>query len=415
MADGLLEARSEGVILSRLPDDVAGSPVQPLPDIPAPGYMLVSTLSGKQAIVTATPSLQKSKSGGIVTDVRTFGGFTLPTATPIAALPTPAPPPASSSAASSPAPQHGLSTPKLAAAIVVPLVLLAILSPVVIVWYLSYRRKRRNLKRPSGHSSESTLIKHYHGHPRPSPRHQNSPPSTEQRKKPKRPHRIVSVPTPTFSSFNFELSRPASVGPTATAPSNPHFNNNNHSRRIPRNRRSATLSWGSPPPYASPTRRTLTSPIPRLDTPDMPHSPFLETAQMVHLQPIGVGSSQQSLPYSNHSPNARHPATVSTTTIANTNPFTTSPQNQTSLHPPPHALTRHSSTDSNPESLHHRSTLTRPFSLQPSSSPALSDISGLSFDATGWASAIYGRDSVVSPFFDDEGGEGTGVRPHQVV
>ena len=410
MANGLLGIRDAPESPSRSPLASVGPPRQTLPDIIAPGLMVVSTMSGKAAIITAAPSLRQGSHASLITDSRTFTIPLLPST-----LPTPpsAPTPTqSASATSTPTPpsSHGLSTPKLAAVIVVPLVLLAILSPVVIVWYISWRRKRRAAKRRSDRSSglPKPLLEHYHGisghsQPRTDRASSSLPPS-----RPRKPHRIVSVPTPTFSSFDFELSRPASVGPFASSSPRPPL------RPVPRNRRSATLSWGAPPPYASPTRTAFSStPAPRLSTPDITGSPLLGTAQMVHIRPIS--GQQQRMERSKSRLGADSAATRSRVSISPSR-YQQQQNSEASMMPqqPDPARTRQGSTDSTAESLHHRSTLTRPFSsFQPPASPALTDISGLSFDPTLWASTTYGRDSMISPIDDQDDREQ--IRPHQMV
>ncbi|KAL8946807.1 MAG: hypothetical protein Q9222_006845 [Ikaeria aurantiellina] len=400
MADGLLGARDAPDLSSKAAGVDAGPPRQDFPQIVAPGLLVVSTQSGKAAIVTAAPSsYYNGNSASLLTDPRTFTitfastptSSTIPTATPTQS--------SSSSPSSTSAPSHGLSTAKLAAVIVVPLVLLAILSPILIVWCISYRRKRRAAKRRSERlSAQKPLIDRYQTASNHQHRSSSKPP------RPKRPHRIVSVPTPTFSSFNFGFSRPASAGPS------PQSHHNLPSRR---NRRSTTTSssWTAPPPpYSSGSRRVATrssTPIPRLDTPDFPSSPLLETAQMVHIRPISGQQRQQSY-ISNNRSNTRLPPSSTNNELSS----------NTSLQPPANTYTNtYYRRASDEESLHHRSTLNRPFSFQAPSSPALSDISGLSFDPTLWASSVYGRSSTydVSPVDDDDEGRGEGVGAHQMV
>ncbi|KAL8730226.1 MAG: hypothetical protein Q9166_004203 [cf. Caloplaca sp. 2 TL-2023] len=404
MADGSRSIRRPAETPSKSPGVDAGPPRQILPALTIPpGVMVVSTQSGTAAIVTATPSPSTGIHPSLLTDPRTF---TIPLTATAFPSTTPAPTqsqPASSTptASSSPSPSHRLSTAKLAAVIVVPLVLLATLSPIIIVFYIGWRRKRRLGKRRSDRSTKS-LIEHYHGTAgasRPSYKRAASNPPP---RRPKNPHRIVSVPTPTFSSFNFEFSRTASIRPIRSSNEEPV------NRIIPRNRRSATLSWDAPPPYTSPIRPTYSSsPIPRLDTPDIPSSPLLETAQMVHLRPMS-GQQPQLL-----RSNSRRPAAAqSSRSIARSY----DPQQEdrdTWLQSPDPARTRQESADSAAESLHHRSTLQRPFSVQGLASPTFSDVSGLSFDPRLWASSPYGRGSIVSPIDDEDEPEQT--RSHQVV
>ncbi|KAL8685733.1 MAG: hypothetical protein Q9218_007574 [Villophora microphyllina] len=186
-------------------------------------------------------------------------------------------------------------------------------------------------------------------------------------------------------------------------------------RPVPKNRRSATFSWGAPPPYTSPTRTAFSStPVPRLDTPDFSGSPFLETAQMVHIRPIS--GQQQRLTRSITNLPSHSAAGRSNTSLAPWQAHDQQPERTASpfLHAPDPTRTRQGSGASNAESLHHRSTLTRPFSsFQPLASPALTDVSGLSFDPTLWASTTYARDSIISPVDDQD--ETEQAKPHQML
>ncbi|KAI4176649.1 MAG: hypothetical protein LQ343_000940 [Gyalolechia ehrenbergii] len=410
MADGLSATRGVEDSPSNLLSVQIGPPRQTLPDIITPGLMVISTQSGKAAIVTVAPSFDRGSHPSLLTDSSTFTIPILPTTLQL----TPSAPTEVQSAAPSASPtsnpSHGLSTAKVAAIIVVPLVLLAILSPIAIVWYISWRRKRRAAKRRSDRSSglPKPLGEHYHrvsGKSRPYvPRaSSNLPPP-----KPWKPHRIVSVPTPTFSKFNFQLSRPASVGPVGSSRPQPLR------RIIPRDRRSATFSWGSPPPYASPTSSPFSStPAPRLNTPDITGSPFLETAQMAHIGPIS--GQHQRLERSNSRLRLDNATSRSRTSLTSSHYQRQQNTNiDTLLDPLGPARARQGSADSYAESLHHRSTLQRPFSsFQPPASPALTEVSGLSFDPILWASTSNGRDSTVSPIDDQDGREQT--RPYHMV
>ncbi|KAL8809881.1 MAG: hypothetical protein Q9200_003039 [Gallowayella weberi] len=397
MADGSRSIRRPEDSRSRSPHIDAGSPRPILPNVITPGVYMVSSESGAAAIVTAVPSPSRNAQSDILTDSRIFATLT-PTPTPQSS--TTAAPTQSQPAIYSPAgtsrPSHHLSTGQLAAAIVVPLVVVAILSPIIIVCCLNWRRRRRVAKRRSDRSTKS-LIEHYHGAPGVSRHHIKRALSNPPRRKSKDPRRIVSVPTPTFSSFNFELSRPTSSGPIHD------FNEQAAGRTIPRNRRSATFSWGAPPPYTSPVRATYPStPVPHLDTPETSSSPLLETAQMVHLRP--VSGQPPRLPISD----AVEPSTSLFLPYSSERT-----DGKTMLQAPDPARTRQGSEESNAESLHLRSTLQRPLSFHGLPSPSFSDISGLSFDPTLWASTTYGRDSIVSPMDDEEERERT--RPHLVV
>ncbi|KAI4092502.1 MAG: hypothetical protein L6R37_007560 [Teloschistes peruensis] len=411
MADSPLGIRDLAESPSKSPDLNAGPPRQDLPETVTPGYIVVSTQSGRLAVVTAVPSPRtQGVHSSLLVDTKTFTTSLAPTTTPSPVAASTQPQTPSSSATAPAAPSHGLSTAKLAAVIVVPLVLLAILSPILIVWYISRRRKRRLSKRHSDRlSGQRPLIRQDDWIRGASVRRNEQARSTPAPRKAKRPHRIISVPTPTFSSFNFELSRPASVGPVQSSTLS------STRRPIAKNRRSATFSWGAPPPYASQSGTTTSStPVPRLDTPDFCGSPLLETAQMVHIRPIS-GQPQRRMGSSSNLPD-QSAAGHSNTSLAPWQHHDPLPNRSsaTYLQAPDPNRTRQGSGDSNAESLHHRSTLTRPFSsFQPLASPALTDISGLSFDPTLWASATYGMDSTVSPIDDQDQTEQ--ARPHQIV
>ncbi|KAL8918770.1 MAG: hypothetical protein Q9208_007167 [Pyrenodesmia sp. 3 TL-2023] len=376
--------------------------------------MVASTESGKAAIVTHIPSTHLDPQSSLDVDSKTFTMSLTPSTTsaPVLSNQTPTPTATSSSTPTS-IPSSDLSTPKLAAAIVVPLVFFAILSLFAIVWYISRRRKRRAAKRKSDRSSRQArpLLEKYEGVFDTSWQHLDRASSKVPPTKPKNAHRIVSVPTPTFSSFNFELSRPASIGPIPSSSTKPA------QRPIPRNRRSATFSWGAPPPYASPTGTTFCStPVPRLDTPNVPGSPLIGTAQMVHIRP--VSGQQPRLERSNSRRSVHGAASRSNSSLMHTDPQ----QQQhldagSTLQPPEPARFRHGSADSTAESLHFRSSLQRPFSYQAPASPTLSAISGLSFDPTLWASETYGSDFAISPIDEQVGNldEAERIRPHQTV
>ncbi|KAL8773364.1 MAG: hypothetical protein Q9209_001758 [Squamulea sp. 1 TL-2023] len=384
------------------PGVVAGPQSQVSPDlIISPGVMVVSTKSGTAAIVTAAPSHFKGVYSVLSTDPQPFTSPLMSATSPSTTLAPTQRQPASSSPTAPPAPSHHLATAKLAAVIVVPLVLFAILSPILVVLYMNRRRKRRIAERRSDRSTKP-LTEHYHGAPGAS-RHYNRrvavnlPP-----RKSKNPHKIVSVPTPTFSSFNFELSRPASVRHLRSSIER------SAKRVIPRDRRSATLSWGAPPPYTSPVGESHSStPIPRIDTPSVIGSPLLKTAQMVHLRPISGRQTQL------HRSNSRLPSAAESSTSLARSYDSESRTRATMLQPPDMSWSRYGSADSTAESLHHGSRLQSPCSFQGLASPTFSDVSGLSFDPTLWASTTYGRDSIISPIENEDETERT--RQHQVL
>ncbi|KAL8964058.1 MAG: hypothetical protein Q9183_004738 [Haloplaca sp. 2 TL-2023] len=402
MVDGQVDIGDAAGPPPNSPTAAAASLGQEVTYIIAPGYMVVSTRSGQEAIVTATPP---SGYTGPLTNT-----FMLPTAA--IELPSISPAPVQSSTASPSSiptvtPSGGLSTAELAAAIVVPLVLLAILSPIIIVWCLGRRRRRRASKRTSGQKS---LIEGHHGTQGTSRHRTDRLSSKPPQSRPKKPHRIVPLPTPTFSSFNFGFSRPASAGPLASP------RQWSTKRPVALNRRSATFSWGAPPPYASPTRTNFSStPIPRLNTPEFLGSPLLETAQMVHIRP--VSGQQHRLTGSNTNSSSQGAAPRSHMSLPLSRPFSHDYHRDrtpsTMLQPPEAGRTRQGSAESTAESLHHRSTLQRPFSFQGLPSPTFSDVSGISFDPTLWASTTYGGDASISPIEEDESSEQ--LRPHHIV
>ncbi|KAI4142054.1 MAG: hypothetical protein LQ341_003328 [Variospora aurantia] len=405
MADGLLGRQDvAGPAAARQPSVPAGPPRQILPLIIAPSYMVVSTESGKAAVVTAAPSVHREPQAGLTVDSNT--SITPPltptilSSTPSASTPTPL---ASPSFGPTSTPSQGLSKGKLAAAIVVPVVLLLILTPLAIVWWIRSRRKQKAAKRRSDRSSRQreSLLEYYGGNSNISRDcSDRQAVSKVPLSKPKHANRIVSVPTPTFSSFNFELSRPASAGPFSSAsPRSAH-------RPITRHRRSAIFPSEAPPPYTSPTRTAFSfSPVARPDNPIIPDAPLLGTAQMVHIRPIN--GQPVRLQRSNSRMTAHGTPTPSCASLT-----PSCYQVPDTLQAPAPARTRQESADSTAESVQFRSSLQRPFSVQPLASPTISEISGFSFDPTLWASRTYGTDFIVSPLGEDEEGQ---VRPHRIL
>lgn len=404
MADGLLGLRDVAGPPARLPPVPARPPRQTLPLIQPSGYMVVSTESGKAAVVTAAPSIHREPQPGLIVDSNTF--ITPPTPTILSSTLSASTPIQAASASLMPTstPSRGLSKGKLAAAIVVPVVLLAFLTPIAIVWWISRRRKQRAAKRRSDRSSRQRkpLLDYYGGSSNLSRSCSYRAASRIALSRPKLASRIVSVPPPTSSSFHFELSRPASAGPfSSSSPRSAH-------RPIPRYPRSATFPWGAPPPYTSPARTAFSSPsVARLDTPDISGLPLRGSAEMVHIRPIGEQRSNSRM--------TAHGTPVRSRTSSTASYYQAQDNAQASmmLQPPDAARTRQKSVDSTAESLHFRSSLQRPFSFQPLASPALSDISGFSFDPTLWASTTYGCDFIVSPIEDED--EERQVRPHGMI
>ncbi|KAI4174685.1 MAG: hypothetical protein LQ348_006333 [Seirophora lacunosa] len=118
MADGLLGLRDVAGPAARLPPVPARPPRQTLPLIQPSGYMVVSTESGKAAVVTAAPSIHREPQPGLIVDSNTF--ITPPTPTILSSTLSASTPIQAASASLMPTstPSRGLSKGKLAAAIV---------------------------------------------------------------------------------------------------------------------------------------------------------------------------------------------------------------------------------------------------------------------------------------------------------
>ncbi|KAL9608616.1 MAG: hypothetical protein Q9167_006559 [Letrouitia subvulpina] len=387
MADGLLQIRQADVPISTMTEDGINAPRDILPAIEAPGIILLTTKSGTESLVTGAPLVPQIFQPDIVTDRTTLARTY--TSTPTLSMVQQVMQTSTSSSAPSSAPvQHNrLTSGKLAAVIVVPLIVMAIASPILIVWLLSWRRRRRSQRRRASRRSRSDPpLMQYHKQCSSSRHHSSNRASKRSR--------AVPRPSPTYSSFNFGLPRVNSLRATKVG-----------HRPLPdgpRSQHSLVCPWDAeaPPPYTTTTQVTAyptpqitrsQSPIPRIDTPIFPDSPLLETAQMVHIRPI----SHPSPPRNNQQPR-RH-------------------QSDT-LQPPDtygNVRTRQGSSESE-LSVHNRATLRQPFS--PMASPTFSDVSGLSFDPTLWASVIYGRDSVISPIdWEDQDASKERTSPHQIV
>ena len=401
MADGSSSMRGAAGSLRDKVGDVPILSPRVSPALVAANVLLLVTRSGSE-VVTSTPALLAGSPPDVKTDVAADSSTPTVTSTPSTSqlrnhsqssqLST-----LSSTSSSAPVEHNRLTNGKLAAVIVVPLILMALGSPILIVWFLSWRRRRRREQWRRNRRS--------HLEPPPTEHHKNRRSSFRYKSSNKASRRARGGPrpSPTYSSFNFGLSR---VGSLRTMKSG--------QRQFPsglQSRHSLVCPWDTeaPPPYTStqvPTQPGIaTTPVvtrfsstaPRLDTPSFPDFPLLETAQMVHIRPIS-------------SP----PATRSTSAIRNRQ---RSQQGRSNMLQPPDVYgdvrTRQSSIESD-FSVHNRATLRQPFS--PLHSPAFSDVSGLSFDPTLWASVMYGRDSIVSPLdAEDQNMHSGQIRPHQMV
>lgn len=389
MADGLLQVRQADVPISTMTEDGIDDPRDMPPAIQAPGIVLQITKSGIQSLVTRAPLLPQGFPPDVVTDKTTHARTHTSTSTLSMVQQVMQTSTSSSAPSSTPVQHNRLTSGKLAAVIVVPLIVMAIASPIFIVWLLSWRRRRRSRRRrTSRRSCSDPPLMQYHRQQHSSSRHHSSNRTSKR-------SRAVPRPSPTYSSFNFGLPRADSLRATKVG------------RRPlpdgPRSQHSLVCPWDAeaPPPYttttqviAQPAPQTTRSqsPIPRIDTPIFPDSPLLETAQMVHIRPI----SHHQSPQRNNQQPRRH-------------------QSDT-LQPPDtygNIRTRQDSSESE-FSVHNRATLRQPFS--PMASPTFSDVSGLSFDPTLWASVMYGRDSIISPIdADDQDATKERTSPHQIV
>lgn len=313
---------------------------------------------------------------------------------------------------------HGLSNSKLTAIIIIPTVLLAILSPILIVWFLSWRRRRRNrsYNRRSVPKFEKGMGKNTVGSPsqarqlrRTPPKRSTSslpPPQTRQLRSTPPKRSTSSLPPPpktpftvtpdqpkrtqqfrtsrisnnSLSGFDFEFSHRASMFSTrSTQPT----------IRDPNLRPSSADTWILPSPSAS-RPLTLSQPyIPsRIRTPNLPESP---------LAPQHLDNT------SNINPEVSSQSTAE---------VLTHPDNYGKVH------TRSSSIYSlSVENLfvHNGSNLQAPFS-QPHPD-AMSDISGLSFDqALGFATQQpQHAPDAVSEVSVLEPDPNPGINPHQIV
>lgn len=309
---------------------------------------------------------------------------------------------------------HGVSTSTLIISIVIPLVLIAILIPLIILLCLTCRRKRQRQNRSSNHSQAKMR-----------------PPERQKELLAHRPRgkygpSIIMRRPNSFSGFDFNFSRPRTVlsrisarSPKATTPMNAsrsttlgslrgHYEElppmprrpalNLVSRYASQDKHVPTGLWDSPcstpapPPYARTRPVTLPHPHipPSLSTPQPPDTPRSTSPQLQVATPIEI--QRLSGPYAPISQVLRQPE----------QPQRLHPRSQLQRHP-------RSPLGGHSEVVPMSANLSAPF--QPSTSPALSDVSGLSFDPSMWIAA-YERDSVVNPVHQDDDRR---MDPHQLV
>lgn len=420
--------------------DVTGSSPILEPDVSVKGdasSASISATSGavKGSTASGTPNpisiSNGSQTGSIITDSAPIDSASHTKLATIAnTTPTQAPQ-ATSTTALIPAPQHGLSTSKLTAVIVVPIIFVAIVSPILIVWFISWRRRTQLLK---GHrhrrtlheskllelqnslSSVSSQGEERNARPRssahlreaaqpgifPQPRippqtrnsaqsrssalarsstqipiHPNAsaqPRPSSHLRPPSHPRPLNSAPPhtstpldPSFNGFNFDLPRNASARPLS--PPQPSVSPLSTRRSLPRIR--------SPPPAYTSRPMTLASPEfpPRIETPVLLRTPLVrplrnsarrQSSQPPHIISATPHIRSTSSAFADHDPEPARPPPQ-----PNTDSFSNNPS------PAPHTTTATTTTTTTAANLR------SPFSSG-LDSPAISDISGLSFDHSLW-------------------------------
>lgn len=308
---------------------------------------------------------------------------------------------------------NGLSTKTLIISIVIPLVLIAIVVPLIVLLCLTCRRKCQKHNR-SSHQSQARMR---------SPARQKDIMAHRPRGK-YGPSIMMRRPN-SFSGFEFNFSRPRTAfsrisarSPMATTPMNASRSTTlasvqergeplimprrpaltllskyaTHSERVSTGRWDSPCSSPAPPPYAPIRPVTLAHPyIPSpLTTPQLPETPRSFSPQLQVATPIEI--QRLSGPY----------APISQVLRQSQQPWrshTRSPQEKHN----PSPLSEH--VEGAPASAN----LQAPF--QPSASPALSDVSGLSFDPSMWIAA-FERDSVVNLVIPENAPR---MDPHQLV
>ncbi len=402
-----------------------------LPDIPYPG---------SQGPPPAAATTNAPIGGGFIT---TAGPISTPIPAPTFPSATKTPSSITSTTSSpstSRAPAAQALTPgKLTAAIVVPIAFLAIIIPIIVFLYLSHKRRKEERQYAVHRASQRGTHERENMSEK---QHESLAASRPQRleersKPPQKKSEQPSTQQPTRHSlglFNFELSTPTSPTPT-NAPATPNFRlsvaralemrrsdvavvqsrnrtsgqsgelaqrrsqeRQQSARRVPANHDSRTSVFDPPPPYASPR----------------PSDAQAQTSLFAPLERIGTRNAAE-----RRSHIARQ--------LSNSAPAATIPTNN-GLRPQPSQTPRVSSEAlQNPEAygrVQTRSTSTTsssgisahnngPFSY--GLPERLSDISGLSFDVSQWATdhprGSY-RASVVSAVSSDESST---THPHQII
>lgn len=410
--------------------DVTGASPILEPDIPVGGTVTSAIVSAASGVAkdSTVSGISKSDSishasqlGSITIDANSIHSVAQVTSTPIAnATPIQASQ-ANSASTLGPTTQHGLSTSKLTAIIVIPIIFVAIISPILIVWFASCRRKNQLLKghhrRRTLHESKLLELQKSHSsvsshgdeqiarprdntHPRDSAQVRsptptvNPPLQTRNSAQPRNsapvrssvqtrfPVQPTTSPPPRTSSLLRPSTQPRppaqsgtsnpprhSAPPRSATPLDPSFNNFNFNlppRTSSRplspqpsvsplsTRRSLPRIWSPPPPAYTSRPMTLASPEfpPRIETPQLPRTP----------PPAPQGSfAPQRTTISSPAPTSIHVADRNSH-APSTSPFR--PLSEGNL------------------SVHNGANLRSPFSGL--DSPAISDISGLSFDHSLW-------------------------------
>lgn len=304
-------------------------------------------------------------------------------------------------------PGRDLSNGRLTAIIVVPIVLLAILSPILIVWFLSWRRRRRHpsynrrsvpkdVKLEKGKEKEKEKENNVLDPPPPARQLRSALPkrnaaslpppprrpftTTPDQRKSTQQHQTSRIPNHSFSGFEFDFSRRATMFSTrSTQPT----------IRDPSIRPSSTYTWILPPPSAS-RPMTLAQPYisPRIQTPKLPES-TLTPQQLDHTSNISQETSSQ-------------------------------PTTEVLLHPDSYGKVHTYASSSHCLSVENLSIHNGPNLQAPFSQPhldAVSDISGRSFDHTLWvATQQPQRDpDAISEVSAMEPDPNLSINPHQVV
>ena len=345
----------------------------------------------------------------------------------------------SSPATSTAAAAQALTPGKLTAAIVVPIAFLAIIIPIIVFSYLGHKRRKEERQYAALRASQRGSRERENMSEK---QHKSLAPSQPQRldegsKPPKRKSEQPPTQQPTRHSlglFNFELSTPTSPTPT-NAPATPNFRlsvaralemrrsdvavvqsynrtsgqsgesaqrrsqeRQQSSRRGPANHDSRTSVFDPPPPYASPrpsdaqAQTSLFAPLERIGTRNVAERRSHIARQLSSSAPAATIPTNNGL-----RPQPSHTPRVSSEVLQNPEAYGRVQTRSTST------------TSSSGISAHNNG----PFSY--GLPERLSDISGLSFDVSQWATdhprGSY-RASVVSAVSSDESST---MHPHQII